>query len=353
MSPRSNKRPREEKKRIPVLHNATEEAFQEAFQRYKVVHLPSVFQNGISTTSKSTSVVSWVDLHDIFTKLNEEDKKSWCIENGKANNGKETTAPADFLGPKTKDNENDFAYCSFLIQHEKNVKENFLSRAPLSTLPFDSKWDYGPSIWVFFGRNESSPKKDLQGRPEHTDSVSHDGTWHYQLSGTKTWYLRPTKKLLDHMESNGVHDFSESDHIQVDCEKGDVLVINTALWWHQTQIPCQSNPSVSYARDFFMEGSGKTMSPDGGMSNVDGLYASNDIEEGTVIFTEHDMPDCELHRSKNGANCEVVELEDGTNAIVSTRDIAIGEFFCVPESDSEVEEEEEELQEDEESFMQS
>jgi hypothetical protein len=30
-------------------------------------------------------------------------------------------------------------------------------------------------------------------------------------------------------------------------------------------------------------------------------------------------------------NCEVVELEDGTSAIVSIRDIAAGEFFCTAE----------------------
>jgi hypothetical protein len=34
-------------------------------------------------------------------------------------------------------------------------------------------------------------------------------------------------------------------------------------------------------------------------------------------------------------NCEVVELEDGTSAIVSIRDIAAGEFFCTAESDDE------------------
>lgn len=51
------------------------------------------------------------------------------------------------------------------------------------------------------------------------------------------------------------------------------------------------------------------------------------------------MPDCELHRSSTGgANCEIVELEDGMNAVVSIRDIVSGEFFCVPESDSEEEE---------------
>ena len=68
------------------------------------------------------------------------------------------------------------------------------------------------------------------------------------------------------------------------------------------------------------------------MTNVDGLYATKDIALGTIIFTEVDMPDCELHRSSTDPNCEVVELEDGTNAVIAARPISSGEFFCVPES---------------------
>lgn len=70
------------------------------------------------------------------------------------------------------------------------------------------------------------------------------------------------------------------------------------------------------------------------MSNVDGLYATNDIEDDVVIFTENTMPDCSLCRSTE-PNCEVVETEDGTQAIVSIRDIKSGEFFCVAPSDDE------------------
>lgn len=70
------------------------------------------------------------------------------------------------------------------------------------------------------------------------------------------------------------------------------------------------------------------------MSNVDGLYATADIEEGAIIFTEDTMPDCSLHRSLD-PNCEVVETGDGTQAIVSIRDIKSGEFFCVAASDDE------------------
>jgi hypothetical protein len=80
------------------------------------------------------------------------------------------------------------------------------------------------------------------------------------------------------------------------------------------------------------------------MPDVDGLYATDKIEEGTIIFTERDMPDCELHRSSVDPNCEVVELDDGTSAVVARRQIVGGEFFCVAESEDEesVSEEEDE-----------
>ena len=72
------------------------------------------------------------------------------------------------------------------------------------------------------------------------------------------------------------------------------------------------------------------------MTNVDGLYATADIEGDTIIFTEADMPSCELHRSSTNPNCQVAELEDGSRAVVSIRHIASGEFFTVPESDDDV-----------------
>jgi U3 small nucleolar RNA-associated protein 6 len=80
------------------------------------------------------------------------------------------------------------------------------------------------------------------------------------------------------------------------------------------------------------------------MTNVDGTYAANDIEADTILFTEHTMPDCELHRSKTNPNCQVVELEDEETgesymAVVSLREIKAGEFFCVLESESEDNEE--------------
>mmetsp|Transcript_26557 Transcript_26557/g.30888 ORF Transcript_26557/g.30888 Transcript_26557/m.30888 type:complete len:96 (-) Transcript_26557:101-388(-) len=69
------------------------------------------------------------------------------------------------------------------------------------------------------------------------------------------------------------------------------------------------------------------------MTNLDGLYASNDIGAGTIIFTEEDMPDCELHRCKQNPNCEVTEIDNGLSAVISCRDIKAGEFFCILESE--------------------
>jgi hypothetical protein len=86
------------------------------------------------------------------------------------------------------------------------------------------------------------------------------------------------------------------------------------------------------------------------MTNSDGLYATNDIEGGTIIFKETDMPNCELHRSSTNPNCEVAELEDGTTAVVSSRPIAAGEFFCVSESSDEEEEEDDDDMMDTDSF---
>ena len=116
-------------------------------------------------------------------------------------------------------------------------------------------------------------------------------------------------------------------------------MINTRLWWHRTEIPQQPTdgeqgtyvPSVSYARDLYLnwdESNDIDESSEDGivkdndqMTNLDGLYASNDIEAGTIIFTEEDMPDCELHRTNDNPNCEVIELENGSGTIVSCRKI--------------------------------
>jgi hypothetical protein len=260
------------------------------------------------------------------------DQKSWCIETNTTTTKSNTDIiPERFLAPViTKDR----AYCSFVVQHSKEVYADTLSSLPFQA--FDtSLMQYESAIWFFFGRNPIG-NTNMDGRPEHTDAISHHGTWHYQLSGRKRWSVRPTTELMNQLDCV---DVSTASQFCVNCKEGDVLMINTRLWFHQTIIPPQRNPSVSYARDFRIMNNGKNQLIDKlsnddkcTMTNVDGLYATSDILQGTIIFTELDMPDCELHRSSTDPNCEVVELEDGTSAVMASRPIASGEFFCVPES---------------------
>mmetsp|Transcript_12910 Transcript_12910/g.19648 ORF Transcript_12910/g.19648 Transcript_12910/m.19648 type:complete len:462 (-) Transcript_12910:54-1439(-) len=406
---------------IPTLtpKSCTYEEFREVYDRYQIVLFPAGGScndgNRKNTTCNSNNPVKRVDnvnmIHDIFQSItNEDDRASWCIENDKSA-GTASCSNSDFLRADCPDD----GYCSFLVQKDVQVKERLLKGndidscglLPMVDLPL--KWEisdnvddgtadgderrdmhtsrihYGPCIWIFFGRNNS--KNSMPGRPLHTDSISHDGTWHYQLSGSKTWHLRPTQELLDAWRtSSGTCNGAEGDICDVQlpgkddewtitCKQGDVILCNTRLWWHRTEISqtcttsddaCAQNlyaPSVSYARDVYLDGQPNAHDEndgDGGsnaeelggagMTNVDGLYAANDIEENTIIFTEEDMPDCELHRSSDDPNCKVVELENGSGAVVSIRDIRSGEFFSIAESSDEEEEGSDDGEEEEEEY---
>jgi len=310
------------------------EAFLKSYQVYQVVGL----RNIPTKVSKSAPgeiqepIIAWKSISNVFQKLGAEDKKSWCVETDDNLRKGKKILPEEFLKP-TKDS-NARGYCSFLVQTDESSFETLTRRLPVSELLGASNWSYEPALWVFFGRNpRGSP--DMEGRPEHTDAVSHDGTWHYQLSGKKRWHLRPTsallRKLSQHLSPKEHSAWNEETSLCVDCNEGDIIVVNTKLWLHKTIIPAQKQPSVSYARDFCVGTRGMDKGT-GGMTNLDGLYATNDIDEDTIVFKETDMPDCELHRSNN-PNCEVLQLEDGSFAVVSIRKISSGEFFSVAESD--------------------
>lgn len=116
-------------------------------------------------------------------------------------------------------------YVSTILQKDKAGQAAFLERMPVVDHPLmvDAETDDG--IWLFVGSNpplgradeaegsgrseDGKPKakkrrrsdreqeqegegekqqgEPLAGRPEHVDDVTHDGTWHVQVSGTKTW----------------------------------------------------------------------------------------------------------------------------------------------------------------------
>jgi U3 small nucleolar RNA-associated protein 6 len=426
--------------------------FHNAFYTYQALHITGfVPQSESDHPNINERLVCNADfIQPLFDSLNDTDKASWCIEGDnnfttRSNNTELSMLelPSQFLNVKNMTTQR--GYCSFLVQHSKVELEKLItSRLPVVHLPVMAsggipnncmtgkevmKVKYGPCLWIFFGKNHpnnsvcknndhdnnNNNKNELtsmlHGRPEHTDSVTHDGTWHYQLSGTKIWRLRPTTELLRRAEeydnsqqlslvsgtkrrrielsndNNVVEDNTNlstiikswmlpnnKGYIEVICKQGDILFLNTRLWFHSTFIPPQDVPSVSYARDVYLlpdpkaddsnkKGIGncneseeeekeeteeeQQEEEESTMKNVDGTYAAEDIDAETILFTEHTMPNCELHRSKTNPNCQVVELENDNHggegsssymAVVTLRKIKAGEFFSILESDEEEEE---------------
>jgi hypothetical protein len=135
-------------------------------------------------------------------------------------------------------------------------------------------------------------------------------------------------------------------------EEGDIFVINTRLWWHQTEIPGakenanantntggnqNDNLSISYARDIHLDGTqpAEGVKPQH-MNSKDGAWATAFIAKGTVLLTEVDPP---INRTtvRADANCEMFVVEDTEEgekqlAVVAFRDIKEGEFYTILES---------------------
>lgn len=220
---------------------------------------------------------------------------------------------------------------------------------------------HNDSVWLFFGQNNT--RRRMPGRPPHTDKMKHHGTWHVQLSGSKVWYLRATSELL---EAAGVDHDDDTDATlpshAVQCNAGDVLVVNTRLWWHSTKLPSLlQDPSedklcLSYARDFVISASATGLAKkariaastaqsddeqeeeddedkegDGGGGagmgdvNVDGMLAWRRFKKGSLIMKASAMPKrktpvCVTERP----NCMVRGAD-----LVAVKDIPSGELFLV------------------------
>jgi|EP00945_MAST-04E_sp_MAST-4E-sp1_P000927 hypothetical protein len=288
---------------------------KEVYQKYQVV----LCRNCVDTAAFDLSV-----LKGVYDNAPTHIKQSFCIENG----GDNSAALRESKGSLPLDTGGTW-YSSFIVQKDRSSLRRVYEAVPLPSL---EGLHHSDVVWFFCGKN--SQEKDLTGRPEHTDSVTHDGTWHLQTSGTKVWQIRPTDELLNREETEGI---TNKTRFTLECNEGDVLLVNTRVWWHQTRIPCtnaaKDQVSVSYARDIWLTPPEEGADELTDMTNVDGLYAPHNIRAGNVVLTEDDMPDCELPRTEN-PNCKVV-MVGGKGALVALRDIATGEFFSICQSSEE------------------
>lgn len=258
------------------------------------------------------------DLKGLYEKAS-ADQTSFTVEN--AGSSGRDVAPGAFL---SFDAPHEPAYVSWILQHDVAVRDKFFTVLPHCELPGECDARYGAAVWVFCGRNAAADA--LPGRPPHTDSISHDGTFHFQLAGAKLW----------HLSKNGIE-------YDVLVKAGDFLVVDTKHWTHSTEIPAHCELSISYARDVYLDQEPEQEAA--GMMNVEGPYATEPIEAGTVLFNSKTDPDISLGRS-HVPNCALVDLDDAT-AVISVTDIPPGDFFCIAYSDDEEEDDDDEDDEDE------
>eukprot|EP00793_Prasinoderma_coloniale_P000413 PRCOL_00005397-RA len=215
----------------------------------------------------------------------------------------------------------------------------------------------------------------LRGRAEHTDAVSQSGTFHVQVSGTKTWRLRPAgDEAWEELGSvpPALHEVAEAvaegvpntevgadgtRRLRIDCKEGDVLLVDTRRWLHATELPVTDTAlSVSYARDFFLWG--ECGGQDGALAAIAAADKFTNVSAGTLAFEcsfstgeeivrDADVPEgAEVGMSASNPNAEYAavwdedeltgEVTEVGTALVAMRHIRAGEFICVaPDSGDE------------------
>ena len=205
----------------------------------------------------------------------------------------------------------------------------------------------------------SSPP--LPGRAEHVDEVPHSGTWHAQVSGSKTWLVRPDLRSdfwkIGGTDGGGLPDLSceagaeRSDRggrawrIRAVVEEGDVFALSTADWYHRTELEASGTPSLSVARDFYLPespGAQKRWETVGAemksKEEESAILCEVNIESGEIVLDEDDIPD-NIPQS-NDPNCALAEVEDEEDpdgsriVLVAIKDISKGEPLAIGVDDS-------------------
>ena len=309
------------------------------------------------------------------TEARQAIQKSWYVETDGRGDTEVPLAPETILGVADEPTALPTTpwYCSFVPQGDEELLGHVLDSLPTPTNDKNRTREvpsfltsrghrHEDAAWVFIAKQTANV---LPGRPEHVDKVTHDGTWHLQCSGEKTWYIRSAAafhgtdlgKDNDVQHGSALMKTNSKDALNFTCRAGDLLVINTRSWAHRTEIPAAGSVavapcfSISIARDFFFhtaavaEDNGDDRTPllssealeadeETEMGNVDALFADRYIAKGEVVYTDEAFK--ALSESGEGGlafcldpNCEVQQIDDGTYAIVAIKNIRRDDFITL------------------------
>ena len=116
--------------------------------------------------------------------------------------------------------------------------------------------EFNQKVFFFLGQNTRTDAQTVRGTPGHVDKVDHIGTWHVQVSGSKTWVIHPHMRAAPSWPGAGGPPVvaTEDGEIRMNVAAGDMLIFNSRLWFHETWCPPTGDAagglSLSYSREF-------------------------------------------------------------------------------------------------------
>lgn len=258
------------------------------------------------------------DIIDFLKEHASPCQKSWTVENQGDCNKESLPTPLSLASTT-----NESFYVSTIVHREDDSAfQSFTQNLPKFEVFDDLHFTSG--AWLFLGHPGAGKKRkrNMVGRAEHVDEVTHSGTFHIQVAGNKVWWIRPHPELfgdelpdLSTIPGAEKSETTKSWRLKVEVEEGDIFVLNTKIWYHYTELP-PSEWSISIAHDFFLP-----------------IPSPENFSEGDVIYDEDEIPD-EMPRS-DSPNCAMAEVEGDDDAdeimivLVALQSIREGDFLSV------------------------
>ena len=320
--------------RIEDIQSLDPDDFLERFERHGFLWFKSSQKQ-----PKPQSILDFLKHHAATCEA------QWTVENsGDCTNDDNDASLTPASVSASTSSDRSFYVSTIIHRQDADALEQLVNLLPETPDIFQDLQITG-GAWLFLGHvnvgggkssNKSKRKRSMVGRAEHVDEVSHSGTFHYQVAGTKTWWIRPHPELfLDNPPDLSKIPGAEKDKawkLKVQVQEGDVFCLNTKIWYHYTELPQDAEWSMSAARDFYLP-----------------VPCPQDTGKGEVIWEEENIPD-DMPRTTE-PNCALIQVqdeddeeeeqdddEDGKIVLVALEDIQQGELLSIAIDDGESDE---------------